>query len=79
MVKVTRKYQVTIPKNIREELGIRIGDEIEFIKSKEGISIIKVSKEDEYHSVLEEAAGALRLDKEKLKEIQESIGETLHV
>ena len=27
-VKVTRKYQVTIPRDVREELGIRIGDRI---------------------------------------------------
>ena len=26
VVKVTRKYQVTLPKEIREALGIRIGD-----------------------------------------------------
>ncbi len=26
IVKVTRKYQVTLPKEIREKLGIRIGD-----------------------------------------------------
>ena len=27
-VKVTRKYQVTIPKEIREKIGIKIGDEL---------------------------------------------------
>ncbi len=27
-VKVTRKYQVTIPKEIRERIGIKIGDEL---------------------------------------------------
>ncbi len=26
IVKVTRKYQVTLPKEVREKLGIRIGD-----------------------------------------------------
>lgn len=26
VVKVTRKYQITIPREIREKLGIRIGD-----------------------------------------------------
>ncbi|RLE65192.1 MAG: AbrB family transcriptional regulator [Thermoprotei archaeon] len=31
IVKVTRRYQVTLPKKIREELGIRIGD---FLKVK---------------------------------------------
>ena len=28
LVKVTRKYQVTIPKSVREELGIRVGDSL---------------------------------------------------
>jgi len=27
-VKVTRKYQVTIPKEVREKMGISIGDEL---------------------------------------------------
>jgi len=27
-VKVTRKYQVTIPKDIREKIGISVGDEL---------------------------------------------------
>jgi antitoxin PrlF len=27
-VKVTRKYQVTIPKNVRSELDIKIGDKL---------------------------------------------------
>jgi len=27
-VKVTRKYQITIPKKIREKLGIKIGDRL---------------------------------------------------
>lgn len=27
-VKVTRKYQVTIPKSVRKELGIKIGDSL---------------------------------------------------
>ena len=26
VVKVTRKYQITLPKEVREKLGIRIGD-----------------------------------------------------
>ena len=31
VVKVTRKYQITLPKEVREKLGIRIGD---FLKVK---------------------------------------------
>ncbi|RLF81084.1 AbrB family transcriptional regulator [Thermococci archaeon] len=35
MVTVTRKYQVTIPKEVREALGIKAGDEIVFVKTKD--------------------------------------------
>ncbi len=35
---VTRKYQITIPKEIRERLGIRIGDKL--LMSVEGDKII---------------------------------------
>jgi len=34
-VKVTRKYQVTIPKWIREEMGIKVGDEL-LVRGKNG-------------------------------------------
>lgn len=33
---VTRKYQVTIPEDVREDLGIKIGDEVVFVKDKDG-------------------------------------------
>ena len=39
MVTVTRKYQVTIPKEVRKGLGIKAGDEIVFVKTKEGYVI----------------------------------------
>ncbi|MFA4640372.1 AbrB/MazE/SpoVT family DNA-binding domain-containing protein [Pyrococcus kukulkanii] len=39
MVTVTKKYQVTIPKEVREALGIRVGDEVVFVKTKEGYVI----------------------------------------
>lgn len=45
MSRVTKKGQVTIPKEVREELGIRPGDEIEFIETKRGYQI-KKERED---------------------------------
>jgi AbrB family looped-hinge helix DNA binding protein len=41
MPRVTSKGQVTIPKAIREELGIEPGDEIRFERTQEGYSIRK--------------------------------------
>jgi antitoxin PrlF len=36
MVSVTKKYQVTIPKEVREDLNIHQGDKIVFVKDREG-------------------------------------------
>jgi AbrB family looped-hinge helix DNA binding protein len=37
--KVTSKYQVTIPKDVREALRIRRGDEIAFVPTRDGYVI----------------------------------------
>jgi len=36
---VTKKYQVTIPKEVREALGIKAGDKVVFVRTKEGYMI----------------------------------------
>lgn len=36
---VTKKYQVTIPKEVRDALGIKAGDEIVFVRTREGYVI----------------------------------------
>ncbi|MBM3932842.1 MAG: AbrB/MazE/SpoVT family DNA-binding domain-containing protein [SAR202 cluster bacterium] len=41
MAKVTSKGQVTIPKDVRERLGIEPGDEIEFVESDGEIKVAK--------------------------------------
>lgn len=41
-VKVTRNFQVTIPTEIRERLGIRVGDYVDITyDEKEGVIIIR--------------------------------------
>lgn len=39
--KVTSKGQVTIPKDVRERLGLRPGDEIEFVEDNVGFRMQK--------------------------------------
>ena len=79
-MKVTRKYQVTIPRKVREELGIKLGDEIEFVKNENGGFVIrKVEKRRKYEQVLRDAVGSLRISQDKLKEIQRAIGESFNV
>ena len=41
-VKVTRKYQVTIPENVRTELGVKIGDKLT-VKSENKRIIMETS------------------------------------
>jgi|GEM_PF-965673 antitoxin PrlF len=42
-VKVTRKYQVTIPENVRSELGVKIGDKL-IVKSENKRIIMETPK-----------------------------------
>jgi antitoxin PrlF len=42
--KVTRKYQVTIPKEVRKKVGVEIGDELKVMDKGELIVLQKVNK-----------------------------------
>jgi len=42
--RVTRKFQVTIPKEIREALGINVGDIVVWEISENGVAILKKSE-----------------------------------
>ncbi|MEM1037855.1 MAG: AbrB/MazE/SpoVT family DNA-binding domain-containing protein [Pseudomonadota bacterium] len=44
-MRVTSKGQVTIPKSIREKLGIKPGDEVEFLDQGQTVSVIKSDEE----------------------------------
>ena len=39
--KITSKGQITIPKAVRDELGLRSGDHIEFVKANGGFRVEK--------------------------------------
>jgi len=47
MSTLTRKGQVTIPKEVREALGARPGDRVEFIVEDESVKLIKVEEDDD--------------------------------
>jgi AbrB family looped-hinge helix DNA binding protein len=58
--KVTTKGQVTIPKDVRERLGLRPGDEIEFVEDTAGFRVQKrvlVSPFKRYRGYLKGLAG----------------------
>lgn len=42
--RVTRKGQVTIPKDLREEFGLSEGDEIQWEKTDDGLRVRKATK-----------------------------------
>jgi len=43
--KVTRKYQVTIPKEVRKKIGVEVGDEFKVSEKGEVIVLEKVTKQ----------------------------------
>lgn len=42
--RITRKGQVTIPKELREEFGLEVGDELRWEKTEDGIRIRKATQ-----------------------------------
>jgi len=48
MIRVTPNGRVTIPKAIREKLGVRPGDEVTFVETEAGIVIRKEVPEDRF-------------------------------
>ncbi|CCQ36723.1 AbrB/VapB family protein [Natronomonas moolapensis 8.8.11] len=42
--RITRKGQVTIPKELREEFGLQEGDEIRWEKTEDGIRVRKATR-----------------------------------
>ena len=68
MPAVTKKYQVTIPKKVREELGIVAGEKVAFVKIKDGYKIIKLNE------FIEENVKILEDIDETVKEMKEAMG-----
>jgi AbrB family looped-hinge helix DNA binding protein len=42
--RVTRKGQVTIPKELRDEFGLEEGDELRWIRTEDGIQVRKATQ-----------------------------------
>ena len=58
--KVTAKGQVTIPKRVRNRLGLRPGDELEFVEDGGGFHLRKCMKDSplkDYRGYLRDLAG----------------------
>ena len=58
--RLTSKGQVTIPKAVRERLGLRPGDEVEFVEDPAGYRVRKILKGspfERYRGYLRDPAG----------------------
>ena len=42
---VTSKGQITLPKSVRERLGIEAGDRVEFVESEEGFLVVPATRD----------------------------------
>lgn len=67
-MRVTTKGQVTIPKEIRDRLGIGPGSEVEFLPTDDGVRVVAVNEnisEEEasrkFSQLLDQMAGTLDL------------------
>lgn len=52
VVKITRNYQLTIPKSIRERLGLKEGDIVEIYQEEDKIIIKKLEKIEDIRDFL---------------------------
>lgn len=43
--KITRNYQITIPREIREKINLKIGDKLIFIEKEKRIEIKKIEED----------------------------------
>lgn len=58
-VRVTSKGQVTIPKDVRDRLGIEPGSQVDFVIDAAGVHLIRVS-EDEAAEIVARMRGSAR-------------------
>ena len=61
-MRVTSKGQVTIPKKVREVLGIGPKSEVDFVEENGRVYLVKKSKENPYKSLLGSATIKMTTD-----------------
>ena len=54
--KVTKKGQITIPKDVREKLGLKVGDKIIFEPNAKGI-LIRKKEDSDIDKIIKEVTG----------------------
>lgn len=72
LVKVTRKYQVTIPKNVRRAAKIKIGDKLKVVEKDDKIVLSKPTNEKSLLDLAGCWKGYPRDSEELMKEIRKA-------
>ena len=57
---MTVKGQVTVPKEMRDAFGWKAGDEVEFVREKDGIKILAVKRRRKGQDVVERLRSSAR-------------------
>ena len=50
---MTLKGQVTVPKDLRDALGWKVGDEVAFVREKDGVKIIRAPRRRRGRAIVE--------------------------
>lgn len=55
---MTVKGQVTVPKELRDAFGWRVGDEVAFLREKDGVKIVRAERQRKGRAIVERLRGA---------------------
>lgn len=69
--KVTDKYQITIPKELREVYGVRSGEKVSLIPRETGIELVASKK---IENIAEKLYGSIRFKSDAVKGIHDIRG-----
>src|SRR5438093_11771195 len=55
---MTVKGQVTVPKELRDAFGWKVGDEVAFLREKDGVKIVRAERQRRGRATVERHTGA---------------------
>jgi len=55
---MTVKGQVTVPKELRDAFGWKVGDEVAFLREKDGVKIVRAGRQRRGRAIVERLKGA---------------------
>ena len=55
---MTVKGQVTVPKELRDAFGWKVGDEVAFLREKDGVKIVRAERQRRGRAIVERLKGA---------------------